>query len=245
MDVRYLITGHTTSASATASGIGRSLERRNCGAYRRRGVQSTARRPEVTFTMTANRHTIVASAAFLVVGLISGYWLHGYQANSISDEWHEIGDVPLYSGNVSYSNEAFTSDIALPAIKSINAKVKFRPPNDGGANPVLGYVMTIEIANLDKSRLPEKYRAARPAPGMKNFELAAVQEVTYEAHTAFSLLDKDGFLLLAVQGPQQSISSGKSNVLQDVVATPIPAELVRRTVRVSPKVSIDNCASCE
>ena len=101
----------------------------------------------------------------LVVGGVAGWWFHARQLMSISDAWYEVNPIPLKGegSGLGYSSEAlFNSDIPLPEITSATAKMKFLPSQDGRGY-MLGYVATIEIANLDATKIPEKYRGKKPS----------------------------------------------------------------------------------
>jgi len=165
----------------------------------------------------------------------------------IQDKWIEISDLPLKGeeSGLGYSSEAFLkSEIQLPVVKNINAKVKFMEPLAGKGKHsklLLGYIVNIDIENFDTTKIPQKYREERKEG---NVIWEPLKQVFYSCHLEFTLFDKDGFKLIEVSGPTHSIESGKLNTLQDKAKKPIPFSIIKRTTKIKPYVTVDKCVSC-
>jgi hypothetical protein len=196
--------------------------------------------------MSKVSRTVIFVAITLGSGVL-GYWLRGHQLSSVSEEWFE--DTVPRRGNdsgVAYTTDAlFNSDIPFPDITGVKAKTKFIRAAGGGRNVTVGYLAQVDVAKLDPSKIPNKYKTKK-AETSKSGEWTTepLKEVVYSAHFSFSLLDKDGFALAQVEGATHDLLSGRSNTLQEIVKQPIALDIAQRAVKIVPKLSIDKCISC-
>jgi hypothetical protein len=204
----------------------------------------------VTLTERVNRwiyrSMYCAGTAIIIFSLpLSSYPEDPYR--NLSEKWIEMYELPLAGDNssIGYSSEAlFKSDIKLPDIEKFNIKLKFVKPREKVKDRLsLGYIANISIKNLDTNKIPEKYRKKREI--FKGFSLDPLEEVTYEVHLTFDLFDKDGFKLIVLTSPKNSIVSGKINELQELAEGTVPIDLAKRTYSIKPRLSIDRCISCE
>lgn len=191
---------------------------------------------------------IIIAAAIL--GAFGGYLYQKYDAQKLPDVWIDIPNIPTsgVDSRVSYSTaEAlFGADIPLPDFKSFSAKVKFTKPRmKQNLGAVLGYIVSVDVENLDSSKIPEKYRKERKRQFRAGtFTLQPLEEVIYEVHFEFILIDKDGFELAKLESPKHYLYSGKNNIFQELVLKQIPVDIAKRTKKVKPRILIDKCVSC-
>ncbi len=185
----------------------------------------------------------------LILGLLGGYWYATLNANKLPDVWIEKQNISTKGENsgVSYLTEAlFDSEIRLPDIKSIRAKVKFiRSPNAKPNLAAVGYVVSVGVDKLDKDKIPKKYLKEREEKYKAGtFIVQPLEEIIYGVHLEFVLVDKDGFQLAELKGPKHSLSSGKTNEFQDMIQDHVSIETAKRTVDVRPRIVVEKCVSC-
>jgi hypothetical protein len=197
--------------------------------------------------MSKASRTVIFIAITLGSGML-GYWLRDHQLSSVSEDWIEY-TAPLKGNNsgIAYTTDAlFNSDIPFPDITGVKAKTKFVRASAGGSNVTVGYLAQVDIAKLDPSKIPNKYKAKKTETSKSGeWTTEPLKEVVYAAHFSFSLLDKDGFTLAQVEGPNHGLLSGQSNTLQEIVKQPIALDIAQRAAKIVPKLSIDKCVSCE
>jgi len=197
--------------------------------------------------MSKASRTVVFIAIILGSGVL-GYWLRDNQLSSVSKEWIEV-TVPLKGNNsgIAYTTDAlFNSDIPLPDITGVKVKAKFVRSLAGGSNVTVGYLAQVDIAKLNPSKIPDKYKTKKTVTSKSGeWTTEPLKEVVYAAHFRFSLLDKDGFTLAQVEGPNHYLSSGQSNTLQEIVNQPIAPDIAQRAAKIVGELSIDKCVSCE
>jgi len=187
-------------------------------------------------------------ALSLILGLLGGYWYATLNANKLPDVWIEKQNISTKGENsgVLYLTEAlFDSEICLPDIKSIRAKVKFIcPPNAKPNLAAIGYVVSVEVDKLDKDKIPKKYLNEREEKYKAGtFIIQPLEEVIYDVHFEFVLVDKDGFQLAELRGPKHSLTSGKTNEFQDITQGHVSIEAAKRTVDVTPRMVVEKCVS--
>jgi hypothetical protein len=191
---------------------------------------------------------ILVAVLIASLGGLGGYWVRGHQLSHIPNTWYEINRIPLKGNDsgLTYTTQAlFDADIPLPDITSAKAKVKFLPM-PGEINYQLGYVITVDIAKLDPEKVPGKYKEKKTEKSKSGeWTLDPLKEVVYELNVSFELQDQDGFRLIEVKGPKHNVFSGQSNVLQEVVETPISVDISKRTKVIVPKVNVEKCVSCK
>lgn len=188
----------------------------------------------------------------LIIGFGAGYITRSRQIQTqatTGDVWLFSGSVPLKGpdGAVSYNSNALLADIPLPEIEAIEAKVKLIPPpsGDGQRTRVLAYVARVRVASLEKKNVPPKYLKERIEQHKAGpITTLPLEQVTYAVQFAFHLLDKDGFKLAEVTGPDQWLQSGKSNAFQEVTSKPLDLDLARRIAKVRTYLHVLRCESC-
>lgn len=134
----------------------------------------------------------------------------------------------------------------------------------------LGYIAEITTEELDKKNVPEKYllekkeypTATNPKTGenavLRNGKwetyqkdarvswiIPAIEEVSYEIHFRFSLLDKDGFEIYSSESLPHTLLSGQKNIFQNIIEEPIPTGIIKSTKQIKPTINFDKCLTCE
>jgi hypothetical protein len=186
----------------------------------------------------------------LLLGLFIGYWYATFNANKLPDVWIEKQNIFTRGENsgVSYLTEAlFDSEIRLPDIKNMSAKVKFMNPHDTRSNlAALGYIMVVEVDKLDKNKIPQKYLMERKEKYKGGtFTRLPLEGVVFEVHFEFALIDRDGFQLAKIKGPKHNLLSGQINKFQDTVQDCVSIETAKRTVDLRPSMVVEKCLSCD
>lgn len=104
----------------------------------------------------------------------------------------------------------------LPRFSGLEGRAKF-VLHDPAKPEVqsLGYIVKLDIAPLDKSRLPQKYsRDEQITVGKQTLTALPLDEASYGISLQFSLLDRDGFEVLSLVSPIHTVFSGRSNPIQ-------------------------------
>lgn len=189
----------------------------------------------------------------LIIGFGAGYVTRSRQIQTqatTGDAWLFSGPVPLKGPDeaVSYNSGAlFEADIPLPEIEAIEVKVKLIPPpsGDGQRTRVIAYVAQVRVASLEKKNIPGKYLNERVEQHKAGpITTLPLEQATYAVQFTFDLLDKDGFKLAEVTGPDQWLQSGKSNAFQEVTSKPLDLDLARRIAKVRTHLCVLRCESC-
>ena len=110
---------------------------------------------------------------------------------------------------------------------------------------MIAYVAQVRVAPLDKKNVPAKYLKERVEQHKGGpVTTLPLEQVTYAVQFRFDLLDKDGFKLAEVTGPDQWLQSGRTNAFQEVTSKPLNLDLARRIARVRTHMSVLRCESC-
>jgi hypothetical protein len=186
----------------------------------------------------------------LVLAFGAGYVTRTWQTQDspITDRpWLFSGPLPVNGtdGTVSYTPDALleAADIPLPEIEAIDANVKFiaPPTSDAAEAVVIAYIAKVRVASLEKKNIPSRYLKERVVGPMT---ILPLEQVTYAVQFTFDLLDKDGFKLREVIGPDQLIRSGQTNALQEVTTKPLDLDLARRITKLRTHLVVLRCESC-
>lgn len=164
----------------------------------------------------------------------------------VSSDWYQLSPTDGKKG-IGFSTETlFKSDIALPDIKAISGTAKYAGDGLGASSTFrLGYKIAVEVAPLDLSKVPEKYKKEKPVGHGKKFTLLPIDQVTYEVRFDFRLKDKDGFVLLELRSEAQSIESGKTNTFQGFAPTTVPVGIASRTSAILLSMTLTKCITCD
>lgn len=166
----------------------------------------------------------------------------------VNSEWYQLSTAPGETG-IRFSREAlFKSDIALPEVKVISGTAKYASDASGASSTVrLGYKIAVDVAALDLSKVPEKYKKEKPVDigGGNKFTVLPIDQVTYEVRFDFTLKDKDGFPLLELQSEPQSIASGKTNTFQSLAPATVPVGIASRTSAILIAMTVTKCLTCD
>jgi hypothetical protein len=183
----------------------------------------------------AFQYTSVASGSEIDTALTNKGWI------SLSS--NHAGKKP-----VSYLTEAiFGVDIALPEVTNLTGKVKFLEGIKGVNNSTnLGYLVEINVAPLDLSKVPQKYKEEKKEiiNGEETIKLP-IDQVVYEINFQFMLRDSDGFILKEIESKTHPISSGELNRIQEVAPESIAATIANRTRSVSFNMTVRKCLTCQ
>jgi hypothetical protein len=193
---------------------------------------------------------ILLAIAGTTIGFGAGYVTQSRQGLSqltIDDTWLFNGSIPV-DGAIGYNSDALLeADILLPKIEAIDIKIKFLAHPDGESHRtrVVAYMAQVRIASLEKKNIPSKYLEKRVVQSKAGgITTGPLEQVTYVAQFSFDLLDKDGFKLGEVTGPDQWLSSGRSNTFQEVTTKPFDLDFVGRITAVRTHLSVLRCESC-
>jgi len=148
-----------------------------------------------------------------------------------------------YKWSISYKTEAIFNEINLPDIKNIEGSAKFIENNIW---EVLWYKISIEVAKLDKSKVPSEYLKDKESTinGVKT-TLLWLSEVLYEVSFNFTFFNKDGFEIYKTESKSENIESWRTNNFQNIIEESIPKEIIKNTKKIEFKISVNKCLSCE
>lgn len=174
----------------------------------------------------------VAVVAF-ILGALSMYLLKMER----SATW-----IPVISdgGGFGMSSDALNGDIPWPEITKPSGRVKFLSRDKGEQ---LGYVLKLPIKPNPTSALPAKYR--KTTKGDNGLEFGPPDQVLYEGHFEFTLKDRDGFILMKLNGPVEHLSAAAENSVQGTVEETIPTSIIRRTKEVAVSFLVTSCNPCQ
>ena len=147
---------------------------------------------------------------------------------------------------VSYTSALFDeSDIDPPKVTALSGKAKFLPGvSSGDGRAAIGYVISVSTSPLDQSRLPEKYKKERILQLKAGpVTVLPLKEATYEVYFRLTLLDRDGFELVTVDSPKQSIQSGKNDQIQAQTIPLITSGVAVRTDKIAVHMVVEKCMS--
>jgi len=189
----------------------------------------------------------------LIVAFTLGYFTRsrlGQRESTVEDAWPFNGSIPLTGSDrpINYHSDAlFDADIPLPKLKPSKQKIKLiAPPSfESQRTRVIAYVIQVRVASLEKKNIPAKYLRER----IEHYKAGPVttpplEQVTYAGQFTFDLVDKDGFILAKVTGPEEWLESGKSNMFQELTTQELDLDLVRRTATVRTHLVVLRCESC-
>ncbi|MCX5814360.1 MAG: hypothetical protein NT178_17720 [Proteobacteria bacterium] len=197
--------------------------------------------------MKAKARFIAIGVALLVIGMAVGYYFAVAVKTPRNFDWKALSlDQP--GKGYGYSSEAlFGSDIRLPEIRKLSGKCKFLSASPKSRNEELnlGYVVSVDVEKLDLQRVPQKYKVEKKEKYKSGeWTVPPIDEVVYSVTFAFTLKDKDGFILLELKSPSHSIYSGKVNVFQSVVEKPILPAIAERVANITLSMMVEKCETC-
>lgn len=199
--------------------------------------------------MPLNRlHLVIGLCLAIVAGVIAVLLVPALSSPQFPSDWFDLTP-PQGKAGITYSTKAFAeSDISLPNVRAMKGSAKF--VEDGSDHPTsvrLGYKLTVEIAPLDLTKVPDKYKKEKLIDlgrGRKITQLP-IDQVTYEAIFEFTLKDKDGFTLLELKSDPQSVQSGITNFFQSFAPGNISAGVASRTFKIFLSMNVTRCFTCE
>ncbi len=150
--------------------------------------------------------------------------------------------------SISYSSSVIIdSDIAPPEVTALSGRAKFLSYNSENADPTaIGYVISVSTDSLDMARLPEKYKTERIIQTKQGpLTILPLEEATYEVYFVLSLLDRDGFELLAANSPKHNIRSGTTNQLQGQTDSLITSRFAAQTDKITLHMVVKKCLSAK
>jgi hypothetical protein len=119
------------------------------------------------------------------------------------------------------------------------------PHSGGGDERQLGYVVEVAMKPLDLSKVPDKYKHERKSvENGQEVTTMPLESATYKAKLTFILKDGDGFTVATLESKEHFIASGQTTPLQDMTASTIVPEVLRRTKHVTAEILIETCESC-
>lgn len=141
---------------------------------------------------------------------------------------------------VAMETDALNGDIPWPDTTKPSGRVRFLNRDKGEQ---LGYVLKLPIKPNPTSALPAKYR--RTTKGAGGLEFGPPDQVLYEGHFQFTLKDRDGFVLLKMDGPTDHISAASENSVQGTTGGTVPDSVIERTKIVEVSFLVVNCNPCQ
>jgi hypothetical protein len=115
-----------------------------------------------------------------------------------------------------------------------------------GHNTTLGYLINIEMAALDLSKVPQRYKHQKEevVDGYK-LTLDPLESVSYKVEFNFDLKDKDGFILKTIKSTApNSLTSGTKNVFQATVDESIDYDTANKVHDILLRPFIAECYQC-
>jgi hypothetical protein len=176
-----------------------------------------------------------------VAAAVGTYWFQARTINMSSTAWHDLTRAPA-DHLVGFTGEALGGgDIPLPRITGLKGRWKFLE-RDGTH---FGYLITVSVDKLDKTKIPEKYKKTTTEDTKAgDFIIQPIEEVVYTGHFVFTFKDKDGFILLTLNSQPHDIISGRQNQYQAVIAQPLSQEISKLTHEAIFSINVDKCETC-
>lgn len=148
---------------------------------------------------------------------------------------------------ISYTSEAIFTDLPMPDIKSVSGKAKFIEGESANDNE-LGYIISVDMADLDFSKVPQKYKESHDKTALANgftMETPPLTNANYKIEWEFILKDNDGFTLQKLRtGEPTYLVSGKTTVFQGKVAEKILRNVALKVRQIDLHPEIMSCESC-
>lgn len=183
------------------------------------------------FTLILGVVTVRATGAVCLVALMGP---------TVPTKWFLVDDC-----EVSFSLEGLfnpeSAGIPTASIKSIKGKAKLVQHVRGEYS--IGYVIDIEAQPLDQEHLAAKYKEKRviPTEGGPLTVLPKTQ-VAYKVRFTISLLDSDGFTIVSMESPEQSIFSGTTTRLQDQTTQKVSSQQAALVRDISVAMQVNGVA---
>jgi hypothetical protein len=175
---------------------------------------------------------IVAVAAF-ACGAASVLYL---KRSSVPQNWITIiPDTP----STLFDMAAMKTDIPPPQSGKPEGRVKFLERASGIQ---IGYVLKLPIKPNPVAALPAKYRKETKLES--GFTIGPPDQVSYTGKFTFNLQDADGFSLIRITGPDESLSAGSDNPIQGTTESMIPESIIRRTKKIAVSFDAAKCNLC-
>lgn len=155
---------------------------------------------------------------------------------------HAEGNLPAAEVNYGISTAALAEDLPWPAVTSLSGKVRFVDAPGPDSHKRVGYVAELRMAEPPKAEWPARFKPEDERQG--SVTLTGPDHITYTARITFSLRDEDGFELANATTAPVLVDTGVPNKLQELLPTPIPAEVARRTSAVRASIDLETCQTC-
>jgi hypothetical protein len=178
----------------------------------------------------------------VIIGLVVPHFITGYPDTG----WRQLIPGKHHFG-VGFSTEAIFSDLPMPDIKLVAGKGKFLEGDGAGAGAEFGYIITIDMADLDFSKVPQQYKEAlKTVINGHEVETAPLTNAYYKIEWEFRFKDKDGFLIHKVKSEEpEYLISGKTTVFQGKITEKIPYSTALKVNQIELYPSITKCESCK
>ncbi len=190
------------------------------------------------------RQTLAVIGA-LVLGILIGVGVPYMFGHHVDTSWQTLL-TKSESFGISYGGDWIFSDLPMPEIRSVTGKAKFIDSIGPGQTTELGYIITVEMAALDLSKVPQRYKEEKKVliDGYETTSLG-IDQASYEIQFDFDLKDKDGFTLkiLHAEGLPPLVS-GTKNVFQAKVDEPIACETAAKLHNIWVYPIIKSCHTC-
>jgi hypothetical protein len=191
------------------------------------------------------RHLLPVFAA-LVVGIVIGLASPVMIARHINTEWKPLAPGEHHFG-ISYATDAIFTDLPMPDIKSLSGKAKFIDGAGRGEATEFGYIVTVEMADLELAKVPDRYKKTEKDT-INGYEVTTepLKQAYYKVEWEFQFKDKDGFLLGKYKALEEiSLVSGQTNVFQGKLQDKIPYDTAIRVHQIEIYPAIVKCHSCK
>lgn len=213
-------------------------------------VKSEAQRGALANTVTfldrltmAKRLWIVGALALGIgIGAVGPHlWFH-----HLDTSWRSL-QTDSNNFGISYATSTIFSDLPMADIKSVSGKAKFIEDVGSGGTTEFGYIINVNMAPLDMSKVPQRYKMEKKTlvEGLET-TTAPTDRAYYEIQFDFYLKDKDGFILKTLHSQGlPSLVSGTDNLFQAKVGERVDYKTAAETRDILVRPSIVKCHTCE
>lgn len=180
-----------------------------------------------------------------ILGLLLGLFVEQDMPVVKEFPWIEFSSEDISHG---FSSEAiFGSEIPLPKVEKISGRTKFvASPVLGPLHASVGYLIDVVVEPLDPANVPPEYKEPRTIETPSGrFTISPVQEVVYEVSFKLSLKDQDGFVIEVLDGPAQTLTSGKTNTFQELINNDLGLLVQDNVHSIGLSMTVVRCITCD
>ena len=142
------------------------------------------------------------------------------------------------------------ADLPEPDVRRIVGQFKFVDSAEQAGDHAVrfGYKIEVDVAPLDLGKVPKRFLEEKRIDlgGGKSITQLPLTQSTAADQVRFEFLlkDRDGFTLMKLSGPPETLWTGRGNAFQRLLTEPVPENVARRTAAAVESMTVEKCLPC-